>query len=255
MPEITIGSRTFSSKSKAVEFVKGILNSYGPRPGEELDLSGDDFLVMMSVFGMHADFNRKFPRGLDGIERIFVMRDSKYGGRTNQFWYQYDGVKDDISFYRCFESRDSYLRNRAVSAFREAVMPQIQSFKRLHLDDDGTGVCALSGIRFQADDLAVDHMRPFSLLLSEFMLERRPGMSLGTAPVTHVSGEAGHGSRLSDDALEHEWYEWHGSNAVLQLVNKVLNMRLQDYDKSSDYARRTIEAFKSEIEQKQIIHE
>ena len=238
---IKLGAREFASKKAAMEHVKSCLNWYRPEPGEEIDLPPEGVAVMLDVFRRHPDFDRKFPHGLDGVERIFIKRDEAHGGRTSQFWYQYDGEMHDISYVKCFGAKDSYQRNGVVAAFRKAIASQILAFKHGSMNGVDEGRCAITGRFFPEEELAVDHAEPFSSLLARFMKERK--LKFSDVKVVHVSGDGMFGTRLADENLEKLWTDWHRTEAKLQLVNAKLNNRLKNKDKNSLEARKVVEDF------------
>ena len=238
---IRLGAREFASKKAAMEYVKTCLNWYHPAPDEEIDLPPEGVAVMLDVFRRHPDFERKFPHGLDGVERVFIKRDEAHGGRTNQFWYQYDGVGQDISYVKCFGAKRSHQKNGVVSAFRRAVASQVLAFKHCMMNGVDEGMCAMTGRFFPEEELDVDHIEPFSSLLARFMEER--GLKFSDVEIVHVSGDGMFGTRLADKELEKQWSEWHRSEAKLQLVNAKLNRRLKNKDKDGVEAKIIIKSF------------
>jgi len=242
---IKLGSREFASKQAAMEYIKTCLNWYHPKPDEEIDLPPDGFAVMMDVFLMHPDFDRKFPHGLDGVERIFIKKGVEYGGKWNQFWYQYDGVKRDISYKKCFSTSGSH-RNCVVSAFREAIADQTIAFKQAKLNGANNGECAITHVMFPKEELAVDHLEPFSSLLARFMKWRK--LDFKDIEIVHVEGYGVVGTRLADKDLERLWKKWHKRESTLQLVNAKLNVRLGCKDKDGVEAKTIISSFLKSIQ-------
>ncbi len=250
-----LGPLSFKNKNAAKAWVSGVLAKASPTFKEPVFLTGEELEAFLSMFKLHPGFVRKFPGGTEAVESVCICLNRLDGGRSKRIVYRLrDGTEDDVSYKKCFAGvckdaviRDVFYRRMCViEALRNAVKPFCREFRQKVLGRSATGVCALTGLDFPADELAVDHAEPF-ILLVEAWREQEGLPPLEDIPVVHLALGQGANMALADPATEESFRRMHAQRARLQLISSSLNSALSAKDKNSPEAQEIIRQFKSVV--------
>ena len=121
-------------------------------------------------------------------------------GKDNCFFY-WDGSKlEPFSYTKAIRNQDDKgeCKTRALQAFRWAIDSTIQPFRK--------------------KGMHVDHIIPFHIILSDFMLDKKIGFS----DVDTYSDQWGR--KLSDKKLARDFKEYHDSVAKLRVIKATDNL-------------------------------
>lgn len=120
-------------------------------------------------------------------------------------------------------------RAEVIRTMREIIRPQVEDYKARWNDKVASlqGVefsehitCPLSGKNLLATRVDVDHVTPFIKLVEDWMKEE----SLSFSNITYNRKK----TEFKDQDLQSSWYNYHLSNADLQLVEHKANLKKSD---------------------------
>ena len=136
------------------------------------------------------------------------------GKFDRRFYYSSDKGKtwDDFSYKKAIEPQEAIDRENVIKAFRFEVIEQIEAFKVKALKED------ISFWLFRNEQIHVDHVYPFHLLLKDFLSSQ--GLELNeVSTIRQESTITGVPIRcLESKSLAKQWKKYHKKNATLQLL-------------------------------------
>lgn len=202
---VSVGGKTFPSASALRTHCSQMLNSGA------LD---HDFLL--ALLERHHEVDLKVG---PGVKRFFVAPDG-YGHRG--FWIErIDGTRTDFSFNTCIKAPSAEVD--AKKGFRTAVVSQVIAFRDNAYLMPGEVCCAITVAPVSKDDAHVDHAPPytFNAIVAAFVAER--GLVLAQIKV-NATADGDTVTRLSDQALELDWQEYHRDRAKLRITSARANL-------------------------------
>lgn len=113
--------------------------------------------------------------------------------------------------------RESTISPEILAAFRAAIRPQIIQFKEVSKDINPDAVCPYLGVSLSTVPTAVDHVVPFSQLLTEFAKSRKFDLNKVKT--------RGRGTKkwLADKELASDWFRFHLAHSDLELISQKAN--------------------------------
>jgi len=218
--EWSFGGLSFRTQADVVSYIQSILTKYDL--GDVLDES--DAAFVYDVLLRHPRADEKIGCGIDDIA---VTRLEEYGWRNKVFLaIRMDGTSTDFSWRKCLRLKPidhaSYVRD----AFRRVVASDVARFKRVYFDrfanDDGNVRCAITGQWVSYACSHVDHVKPFRILVDEFMMEN----SIAYSDISLIGFGDGQTVKLPKDAmLAGRWRAWHMEHCELRIVGSSENMK------------------------------
>ncbi len=191
----SLGGQTFSSKVKAKDAIKAILH----KPPRKVD--SQESRILTDIFKMHPEKGHL----LDNVD-YFLVQKGPYG--TNQFAVMLKNAEVVTFSYRlCFGDTGQKFVDRA---FRSAIQPQIQQFKKDHKETTGDWKCTLCKKNFTSDQVEVDHIVQHKDLVAEFVCSK------GIYASTFIWSDAI--CFFSDKSYEKLWSDYHKDTAQLQIL-------------------------------------
>jgi hypothetical protein len=163
--KIIIGNRTFKYKKDAIDYYKGILNSYNF--GETLNES--DFKEIKNLIQAHPDFENKFNFE---INQIIVDKIKKFNTKSFQV------IKTDLnrvifSYLKCINGQHKS-RTKFNKACRDTVQDDLRDVKLNYFKKysrNGKVKCQETGVLSKWEELVIDHRQPntFSIIIDRFI--------------------------------------------------------------------------------------
>jgi hypothetical protein len=137
------------------------------------------------------------------------------GKFDRRFYYSTDKGKTwhDFSYKKAFESQEAIDRENVIKAFRLEVREQIEAFKVKALKKD------MSFWLFRNEQIHVDHVYPFHLLLKDFLSSQGLELNEVSTVKQDLVTPTGVPIRgLADQLLAKKWKKYHKKKATLQLL-------------------------------------
>ena len=208
-----IGNRDFKYKKDALNFYKGILNSY--KFGDFL--SEIDRLEIVELLKKHPDFKRKYS---NGIKQVLVDK-VKYNSKAFHV-IDNDSNKEVFSYIKCINGQKSPL-TIFTNTCRDIVQEDINRVKLQYFRDnskDGLVKCQESHDLCKWKDLVIDHRQPntFSVIVDRFI-------EINEIDITKVDYiEIFDGVyEFGDEALSNQFKSYHKEKANLRIVKREIN--------------------------------
>jgi hypothetical protein len=165
---------------------------------------------------------------IKGKIQYLEVRLSNYGERT--LFYKDDNGIDSISWVQCIKhglglKLGDTSRADITNAFRQAIISDIQKYQRLNTFGD-KGRCAsclevysLKSSSDTSNHIQVDHIEPFSDILSDFL--KQQGISMESVQIDKTYNIC----TLLNTRLHDDWVDYHNNRARYQLLCKTCNLK------------------------------
>lgn len=244
---ILVGDKIFDSKSKALDFYKNILNSYGI--GEVLNRK--DYMDVMDLIYMDwirgeikeseeeggAEYDREGETFSTVVQRIrdqIQDYECEVGEYINAIKVDFHPEFKTTKCFYCIGGKDeqlfSYILaiNGAVSdsqrfskACRHLVAERLREFKKQRFESRPVR-CAISNEIIEWEDCHVDHKSPltFSVIVKSFIISNK--IDVGKVRYTcEITVE-----KFADQELADKFNNFHKEMAVLRVLSKKQNAKL-----------------------------
>lgn len=227
MPKIKpvqIAGMSFDTSGAFRDYVKKLLNDL---PQGKVVEPHHSFLV--ELIKRHPGAADKIGKGIDHFK---ILRNTKYGGRTNSFYlYRLDGTFTDFSYQKCLTAPTPW--REFVQAMRGAIMDHIIDAREEAFGDRQEISCPIKLQAMTRSVSHVDHVAPdtFEALLQRFMDEE--WIDLENPPATE-GGDKVMGRRLVDRDLEERWKYFHETQAKLRVISKEAHLEMKKEKKDGD---------------------
>lgn len=179
-------------------------------------VTGPDGQFLAALLTRHPDAIQKIGPGIAYISVAAVPGHPNTRGFTV---HRTDGTSTDFSWVECIT--ESSHRTRVLTAMREAVVPQILTFKQRQ-SDSGQLRCAVTGASLDWDDVHVDHLPPgFGALADDYATMHGGYAAIGLLP----SRDKQIGRPL---VTWHEtaWQNYHQHHARLQILSVAAHLEI-----------------------------
>lgn len=231
---ITIGDRTFPSKTAALKFYKQIFDRYGF--GDSLNSEDAKHLIALGYkdFGTPeevADFSVEAVAEFDECHSeidnkiLSVMVDRHPEFRTTKCFYfvgLFNGekYKDIFSYRGAINGLPSDLQSFS-RACRFSVHKRIREFKIEQFKNKPVQ-CVISGQTVEWDECQVDHKAPltFSVIVKSFIVAN----DIDISSVEYVYNNSK--EDFVDSSIPERFYDFHKKMAVLRIVSSIENVKL-----------------------------
>jgi hypothetical protein len=192
-------------KDKLFEMLGG-MTSVSIKPGEVWY----DYLHQMVL--RHPDAADKIGAG---VAAFIVRRKTRMGNTYPELFVErIDGTTIDVSWRKCEKGMDHSTGQLFTMAMRQAIAPQIASFRSTVKVSDPCGFCGVAvGVMMH-----IDHARPFADLLRTFM-----------------QGRVMPDPRNIDETFIAEWQAFHLEHATLRPSHPACNLNPTSVAPSSIY--------------------
>ena len=208
MPEFTIGTRVFRTKTEAQAEIRRILN--GVQLGDALTGADGQLIADLLYSGRHPEATGKIGNGI----RHIVVRGASHGTRC--FWIVHnDGTEADFSYVTAMNGRPS-AKARVVAALRQEIRNQVSAYRERQPEDPPCVICRSPVDRTSA---FVTYLDPtFDQLAEQFAADHGGWDAIPEVAV------GPYGRQLEDRTLANEWQEVHGANAQLAIAHPQCNL-------------------------------
>jgi len=232
---ITIGDKTFSSKTSAIKFYKEILDKYNF--GETLSDEDAKFLIALGfqeegtpeeVAELAEEIVGDFYENDDGEyswNLLGVMVDRHPDFRTTKCFYFFgendEGKYKDIFSYRMAINGAPTNMQAFSRACRFTVHDRIRKFKMQQFKNRPVQ-CVISGEVVEWEECQVDHKSPltFSVIVKSFIVAN----NLDISKIEYIYSNSR--ENFADKAIAEKFYEFHKNMAVLRIVSTKENLKL-----------------------------
>lgn len=233
--DITIGEKTFTSKTLAIKFYKEILDKYNF--GETLLDEDAKHLIALSlkeegtpeeVAGLAEEIVADFYENDEGTyswNLLGVMVDRHPDFRTTKCFY-FCGENDEGNFKDIFSYRMAINGlptdiQKFSRACRFSVHDRIRKFKIQKFENRPVR-CVISGEIVEWEECQVDHKSPltFSVIVKSFIVANN--LNISTIEYTYNNSR----EKFCDDSIAEKFYEFHKKMAVLRIVSTKENQKL-----------------------------
>jgi hypothetical protein len=199
MPYI-LGNKNFKTKKLITEYFQSYHNANDS--GTILDAEHHD--VMFDLLKWHPMYYKWNILPISNI--IFRLNIDDYGNKFYEYWH--DGEWHSFSYLTCIkrESAAKYHKANCISAFRDAIRPQIRKFR-----EDNHVCCNCGGL----ENIEVDHNyneMPFKTLIQNFLYYTRTDYSDYELTSHYASGDT-----LSKEDSD-KWESYHRGRAILRCL-------------------------------------
>jgi len=206
-----IGQLGFKTKDAAKKYTRSIINTLGVCI---IDKDHEAFEFMYNLIQNHSEREIKIGVGIDYFE-LYVHPLFK---NLSPLLHRIDGSVIDFSWIHCCEFKPRPPIVNFKSALRMAIYPQTSKFKQ-----NNVLICNLcKSDSLFSNEYHVDHVKPFSLLLTEFM-------KVMTYPMPEIFDDDPLTNnaifRIEDKALETQWINYHFEHASFQILCKFCNLK------------------------------
>lgn len=229
---LQIGDKEFKFKKNALEYYKGILNSYDF--GESLsDQHYDDIIDLLfydtTFTDDHPEFDERNKEAEEENETNdeYVIKDIRIARaqfNTKCFELLYGNGETDIISYRLriTKPKEIFFSDFAQAA-RNIIQTDLRSVKQKYFDSfskKGFVPCQETGILSKWTELVVDHRQPntFSIIVDRFIEVN----SIDVAIIEYET-DAQNFYLFKDKDLIHRFRNYHKEKAVLRIVRKECN--------------------------------
>ncbi|KZK94105.1 MULTISPECIES: DUF3223 domain-containing protein [unclassified Pseudovibrio] len=209
--QVKLGSLWFTSKSKAVAYIREIKDDH--LPGDFL--SGQAEIAVLDALQRHPSCSEKV--GL-GVRRIGLYSNGSTRSGHGFGVERVDGSVARFSYKVCFEAQRRSHPDRVSEAFRQAVRPYILRWRDNTFNKHGGQIiCPVTHSTIKQFKCHVDHLSPtFTDLVAEFL-------HLENVDADCISVEISHGEQVeavfSDNDFRQRWIGFHNKNAKLRIVS------------------------------------
>jgi hypothetical protein len=160
-------------------------------------------------------YNHPVPDKIKGVIEYLEVRPGLYKERT--LFFKDDNGIDSISWVQCIKHGlglkiSNMNRIDITTAFRQAIDPDTQKYRRINTND----ICTSCQ---ETNHIQVDHVDPFSNILSDFLKQQSVNMESVKINKIHYN------ITLLDTHLHDEWVEYHNTRAKYQLLCRKCNVR------------------------------
>jgi|APCry4251928276_1046603.scaffolds.fasta_scaffold40343_3 hypothetical protein len=236
---VTIGNKTFSSKTSALKFYKEILNKYNF--GETLSDEDAIHLIALGVkeegtpeeiaeyaqdciYGYESDdeeYNKWFTE--NRITSVVVDRHPDF--RTTKCFFflgktEGKDEKDIFSYRMAINGLPTDIQTFS-RACRFTVHDRIRKFKMQQFKNRPVQ-CVISGEIVEWEECQVDHKSPltFSVIVKSFIVANN--LDISKIEYTYSNSR----EKFADEAIAEKFYEFHKNMAVLRIVSTKENLKL-----------------------------
>lgn len=209
-----IGNKEFKYKKDALNYYKGILNSYEPIQS----VNEKDFNDLIELINNHPDKDKKIGSGIKSVQVIEV----RYKTKCFEL-IRVDGSKEVFSYLKCINGKSKPLA-KFIKTCREIVSEDLRNVKLAYFKKHSTKgqvKCQETGVLCTWEELNVDHRQPntFSVIVDRFLEINQ--IDLLTVEYNEVMDGGFH---FADDALAENFRTYHKDKANLRLVAKGKNL-------------------------------
>lgn len=231
---ITIGDKTFSSKTSAIKFYKEILDKYNF--GEILSNEDAKILIALAIKedgtpeevaefaeDFVADFNEDKDESFDRLRGVMVDRHLDF--RNTKCFYFFgdtnEGNFKDIFSYRMAINGLPTDMQTFSRACRFTVHDRIRKFKMQQFKNRPVQ-CVISGEVVEWEECQVDHKSPltFSVIVKSFIVANN--LDVSKIEYTYSNSR----EKFVDETIAEKFYEFHKSMAVLRIISTKENLKL-----------------------------
>ena len=197
MPSI-LGNKPFRTKKLIIEYFQQYHNTNDN--GTILD--DEHHNVMFDLLKWHPIYKKWNISPTSNI--IFKLGIDDYNNKFYEYWT--DGQWHSFSYLTCIksESEEKYHKSNCISAFRDAIRPQIVKFR------EENNVCCNCGV---FENLEVDHKydeMPFKTLIQNYLDDTKTDYKDYELTSHYASGDT---LSNKDDIA---WKSYHQENAILR---------------------------------------
>jgi len=218
---ITIGDKTFSSKSKAQSFYKGILNSY--EVGEELseeDCKNISDLVYMDCGLDNEEISAYEEETGDYIKSVMVDYHPEF--RSTKCFFLMGGIDEKQLFSYLLAINGAISDNQRFSkTCRHLVSERLREFKKQRFENRPVK-CAITNEIVEWEECQIDHKAPltFSVIVKSFIIAHKIDISK-VEYVCELTKE-----QFADQELADKFDAFHKEMAVLRVLSTKQNNKL-----------------------------
>jgi hypothetical protein len=208
---VTIGLRTFPSKTAAAAAFRGIRDKY--RDGVPI-LEQDEVELLLGLVAVHPESLHK--RG-EGVAAFYV--DTAPGHPTRCFFIRrVDGSTTDISWNEALRPTTPIRRLRA--ACREAILDQKMQFKDAQWPprDLQPRTCPITQKKFSRDQAHIDHTPPQTLVALVDDWLRSEDLSIEDVAID-CTGDMRSVDTFDDESQRASWQAYHRNHANLRVIS------------------------------------
>ena len=199
------------NKATAIRYMQSMINKY--KTEESLDRF--DFLFVKNLLRFHDRYQEKVGCGIDAI---FVGK-SEFN-KNALFIRRTDNSVIDFSWQNIIKSKQPYAD--IVFALREAVYPQIKTFKDRLFQDNKKVMCSLSKQKLSWATTHIDHSYPFT-----FTLLVEQWLNLGGHKASDIKVvDRGETREMANQKQKECWCLFHKKNAKLRALHQTINLSL-----------------------------
>lgn len=216
---ITIGSKVFESKTKALSHYKEILNSYSA--GETLRERDFESVFDLIYKGYDkTDISCYEEETGDTVKSIHVREHPEF--RNTKCFVIEDGKGETQLFSYILSINGSLSDTKIFSrACRHAVDDRLREFKK-DIFKNRPVRCAITNEIVEWEDCQIDHKAPltFSVIVKSFIISNNIDIS-SVKYVTDISKE-----KFSNTDLAERFVRFHSAMAVLRILSTIQNAKL-----------------------------
>ncbi len=211
--KIIIGNRTFKYKKDAIDYYKGILNSYDF--GETLNES--DLKEIKELIQVHPDFENKFNFDIDQI----IVDKVKFNTKSFQV-IKTDSDRIVFSYLKCINGQHKP-RTKFNKACRDTVQNDLHDVKLNYFKEysrNGKVKCQESMELCKWDELVIDHRQPntFSVIIDRFIEINNIDLKL-----IEYDEKIDGIYNFKDKNISEKFKRYHKEKANLRIIRKELN--------------------------------
>jgi hypothetical protein len=233
--DITVGDKTFTSKTSAIKFYKEILDRYdfGGKLSDEdakclIQLGFKEEGTPEEVAELAEEIVADFHKNDEEIpyrKLLGVMVDRHPDFRTTKCFYFFGDVdgetrKDIFSYRMAINGFPTDIQSFS-RACRFLVQDRIRTFKIEHFKNRPVR-CVISGKIVEWEECQVDHKSPltFSVIVKSFIVAHN--LNISQIEYTYNNSQ----ETFIDDSIAEKFYEFHKKMAVLRIVSTKENQKL-----------------------------
>lgn len=217
---ISIGDRTFSSKTGAKQHFKEMLARYA----DNQTIGDEDSEDLCGLIERHPEAHQKIGCG---IRRFFKDRTDK---GTSCFWLEREDLSvTDFSYITCVDAKAKSLYQEFADACREAVKDDLHQVKVArfadHGDNDSKVPCEISGERISWNEAHLNHKKPmtFQVIVGTFVSANKIKIE---KEMLSMAKDAQFTIKFVDKDIEAKFKEYHHGVADLRIIKARNNLSL-----------------------------
>lgn len=207
---VTFGSLTFSSQTKAKDYIRTLLHSIGYTTSVKDNTN--TFNLLQDIVNNHP--NKLYSKDIIDFE---IGKDLLSGGYTLSIVKSTETIC--ISWYKCVTGKHPPLKQELNGALRQSISYQIWDFKK-----SAKQICELCSA---IDILHVDHIVHFEKIVQDFHSENK--FPLPTEFIEVDDGTYRRGFTINDKNYEDAWTNYHKKHATLRILCKKCNLSRPHY--------------------------